>query len=100
MSNNRQNSDDKNQVKQASKDEKLARIRELEDVVAVMDTEAGRRFVWRLLSRAGVFTSSFTGNSTTFFNEGKRDQGLFLLSETMEGCDELYYVMTRENKDK
>ena len=97
---NRQNSDDRNQVKQASKDEKFVRIRELEDIVSVMENEAGRRLVWRLLSRAGVFTSSFTGNSTTFFNEGKRDQGLFLLSEIMEGCDELYYVMTRENKDK
>ena len=97
---NRPNTDDKSHVKQAAKDEKLARIREIEDVVAVMETESGRRLVWRLLCRAGVFTSSFTGNSTTFFNEGRRDQGLFLLSEIMEACDELYYVMTRENKGK
>jgi hypothetical protein len=96
---NRQNSDDKSQVIQAGKDEKLARIRELEDLVAVMETEAGRRLVWRLLSRAGVFTSSFTGNSATFFNEGKRDMGLFILAEIMEACDEQYFIMTRENRD-
>ena len=36
-----------------------------------------------LLQKAGVYRISFTGNSSTFFNEGKRSLGLELL-EMME----------------
>ena len=33
----------------------------------------------RMLDATGVNSNSFTGNSTTFFNEGKRQVGLELL---------------------
>jgi hypothetical protein len=64
----------------------------------VMSSVEGRRFVWRLLERAGVFRTSFTGNSTTFFNEGMRNMGLMVLGDVHEACAESYIVMMNESK--
>lgn len=36
---------------------------------------------WFVLESAGIFQTSFTGNSETFFREGKRSVGLRLLAE-------------------
>ena len=56
------------------------RRKEIDDFKKVLSLPEGRRIMWKILSDAGVFRSSFTGNSTTFFNEGKRDIGLLVLS--------------------
>lgn len=42
-----------------------------------------RRFVWRLFTFTGMYRTSFTGNSTTFFNEGVRSVGLWFLGAVM-----------------
>lgn len=44
----------------------------------MLETASGRRFLFWLLNRTGVFASSFTGNSSTFFLEGKRSIGIEL----------------------
>ena len=49
------------------------------DLAAVLSTEAGGRFIFALLSECHVFSSSFTGNSETFFKEGERNVGLALM---------------------
>lgn len=72
------------------------RKRELHDIKTMMSEPMGRRFMWSLLGRAGVFLSCFTGNSTTFFNEGKREIGLQYMHMINEACPELYHVMVTE----
>jgi hypothetical protein len=62
----------------------IARRKELLDLAAVLDTPGGRRFAHRLLGETGLFKTSMTGNSHTFFNEGKRQIGLWLLAEITE----------------
>lgn len=44
----------------------------------LMQTEEGKMFICAVLDQTGTFTSSFTGNSTTFFLEGKRFIGLYI----------------------
>ena len=46
--------------------------------------------MWRWLSRTGVFKSSFTGNSETFFREGMRNIGIMLMDEIHSHCPDLY----------
>jgi len=65
----------------------------------VMASREGRRYVWWLLEQTGVFRSSFTGNSTTFFNEGQRNVGLMLVADINAAAPELYIVMLDEAKD-
>lgn len=72
---------------------------EFEDLKWVMSNKRGRRFAWRLLDRAGIYRTSFTGNSTTFFNEGMRNIGLMLVADIHEACPEAYALMIKENKN-
>lgn len=48
----------------------------------VLETPAGRAFVWEVLTLCGIYRSSYTGNETgTIFAEGRRSIGLELLGE-------------------
>lgn len=77
-------------------EQQAARL-EIEDVKWLMSDKRGRRFVWRQLSKAGVFRTSFTGNgSETFFNEGKRVMGLDLMVQINEHCPNRYNEMVTE----
>jgi hypothetical protein len=93
-----QNIADDTQVRNSEQRGKRLRERELDDIKRILETDFGRRFVWRYLGLAGVFQTSFTGNSTTFFNEGKRDIGLKLLADITEAKPEAYLQMTNEAK--
>ena len=69
-----------------------------EAFVWLMNDRRGRRFVWMLLESTGVFRSSFTGNSTTFFNEGQRNVGLMVLSLINELAPNQYIIAMNERK--
>jgi hypothetical protein len=73
---------------------------EADDMKWLMSGKRGRRVMWRLLDRAGVFRSSFTGDSATFFNEGQRNMGLIYLGQVHEGAPEAYSTMIEENRAK
>lgn len=72
---------------------------ERDDTQWLMSTIQGRRFVWAQLSDAGVFRTSFTGNSETFFKEGQRDIGLRLLGKIMRHTPEAFSTMMAENNN-
>lgn len=44
----------------------------------LLSSEDGKLFICAVLDQTGTFASSFTGNSTTFFLEGKRFVGLYI----------------------
>lgn len=62
--------------------EAKARQQEVDDLKWLMAHAQGRRIVWRLLDKTGIYRTSFNhSGSVMAFNEGKRDVGLFLLAE-------------------
>jgi hypothetical protein len=75
-----------------------SRKTEVEDIKWLMAHKQGRRFVTRLLDKAGVYRTSFTGNSETFFREGQRNLGLFVLSEVMEVTPDQHAQMLKEQQ--
>lgn len=84
----------------AAEEERLAREKEQNELRWIMSTKQGRRFIHRLLSRAGVFQSSFNTNAAMMaFNEGNRNAGLQLLNDIMEACPERYTEMLAEQKE-
>ena len=89
-----------NELEQEAADleQRLGREREVNDLKSVMASPGGRRFMWRLLEKAGIFKSSMTGNSQTFFLEGQRNIGLFLLAQVNEHCLDEYVLMLTENR--
>jgi len=89
---------DKEQVKAAESKELRKREQELKDLSDVLQTPYGRRFVWRYLEKCGVYRSSYTGNSETFFREGERNIGLQLVTDIMDANPEMYLKLVRENR--
>ena len=68
-----------------SADDKRKRQRDVGDLRRILKEPEGRRFVWRLLGKAGIFHTSFALNSNqTAFSEGRRSIGLDLLIDLNE----------------
>ena len=73
--------------------------KDAEDMRSLLKEKWGRRFVWRFLSKAGVFSQSFNADASIMaFNEGRRSIGLTLLSQVMEINPEAYLQMAKSNK--
>lgn len=93
---------DLNRQRREREDEDAHRLRrenELDDIAWLMSEKRGRRIMYRLLEMTAVFTSSFTGNSQTFFNEGRRAVGTTLISDISEaGLEELELKMKMERR--
>ena len=53
-------------------------------LTSILKNKEGRWFIMRLLDATGINANSFTGNSHTFFNEGKRQVGLELLARIQD----------------
>lgn len=92
----------KRQEREAEADEAGARERrrkELDDLRWMLGHPQGRRIASRLLEQTGVFRSSFhASGSVTYFNEGRRDIGLFLTAELLEASADGYMKVLKEFK--
>lgn len=66
---------------EAQKAAERARELEIADIKWAMSNPAGRRILWRLLSRAGVFQTTFRLNNEMAFLEGRRSLGLEFLGD-------------------
>lgn len=71
-------------------------VLEAEDFKWLMGSKRGRRIVWRLLEKTRVYQDSMTGNSHTFYNEGRRSIGLMLMAQINENCLPEYIMMLNE----
>ena len=89
--------DDPEAVAEAKANAKVHALQIEEDTRALMAQPAFRRFVWDLLEKTHVFSTSFTGNSETFFKEGERNIGLKVFLRLQEHDPEGYALMAKEN---
>lgn len=81
--------------------DRLASEREASDIRWLMESEQGRRIVWRLLNSTGVFRSSFSSDALAMaFAEGNRNTGLQLMAQVHELCPDLYPEMVREANER
>lgn len=93
---------DLNRQRREREDEEGHRQRresELDDIAWLMSEKRGRQIMFRLLEMCSVYRSSFTGNSQTFFNEGRRAVGTTLITDITEaGLEELELKMKIEHR--
>ena len=72
------------------------------NVKAVLETSSGREVLWEILSMCNLYSSSFTGDNRTFFEEGKRAVGLDIL-QLIEDADPKAYgnllITKQEDRD-
>jgi hypothetical protein len=69
-------------------------------IAAIADTRQGREFLWWLFEICGVFTTSYTGNSDTYFNEGRRAVGNEVLHRLVEVKPEIFQAMIKSGKTR
>lgn len=69
----------------------------LRDLRSVLSKPSGRRVFWYLLEASGIYRSSFTGNSKTFYNIGWSDFGKFLMAAILRADRKSYSKMMDEN---
>lgn len=69
------------------------------DLKWLMAHKPGRRIMARLLEITGVYRTSFTGNSETFFREGERNVGLKFLNDLLTATPEAYVQLLKESKE-
>lgn len=67
--------------KSIEKKRKESRDQELADIKSIIETEHGLRFFRRLLAEGSVFSTTFRGNSQSFFLEGHRNLALKFLND-------------------
>lgn len=89
------NSADAQQVKKARKAEKGQREQQIREMQQVLATPQGKRVLWRLLERCGVYkTSISTDPYATYYNEGERNIGLYVMAEINEANPQALLDMT------
>lgn len=62
----------------------------------VLSTREGRMVVWELLKFTKLFAEAFTGNSQTFYNEGRQSVGKWVYKQIDPDLFEEYIEMRRE----
>ena len=67
-------------------------------IEAIADTQHGREFLWWLFELCGVFGTSYTGNSDTYFNEGRRAVGNEVLHRLVKVKPEIFQAMIKSGK--
>lgn len=92
------NAADENQIKIEREKNKFKQDTDDQDLKFLLASDQGRRFIWNMLEKCGVFKSSFTGSSETFFLEGQRNIGLKLMSDIMRVDPDSYLKMIKSNK--
>jgi hypothetical protein len=90
---------------QAARAEKLERDKRdardaIDELLWLMSDAKGRRFVWRLLQGYGVYQLSYVQGDPahTAFNEGRRNEGLKLMSQILQHCPARFSEMQKEAK--
>jgi hypothetical protein len=91
------NAGDEPQVKDRRSKAKIARDAEVEALRVLLSDPRFRAFLGRTMTACGLFKQSFTGNSNTFFNEGTRNVGLWLMREATEADAEQTASVLREH---
>lgn len=64
-----------------------------------LESKAGKKVLWWLLSECKVFQQTMTGNAWTNFNDGKRSVGLTLMREIIAADPVKWIEMQHDNLD-
>ncbi len=92
------NAADEVRIKEDRQTQKIRQDKDDNDLRFLLSSDQGRRFIWRILELCGIYKSSFTGSSETFFLEGQRNIGLKLISEVLRVDPESYLKMIKHSK--
>lgn len=94
------NAASKKQVESAEAKERRLFDQRRNDLLAVMATPQGRRFLWRLLAKCNAFSSVFETSARIHYNSGRQDVAFDLLREIDAADPDMFFKMRTENLNK
>jgi hypothetical protein len=95
------NAGDAQHVAQRQKSQKTRDLQKKAALRTLMGAPEGRMWMWDLLSRCGVYHSSYSSDALAMaFHEGHRNIGLTLTAEINRLSPEIYAKMVTENQEK
>lgn len=65
----------------------------------MMDNPRGRRLMHAWLKKSGLYEKSYTGNSETYYREGRRSFGIDLLQDVNTLSPDKYVTMLEEQRN-
>lgn len=77
--------------------ERQVLLKERNELKTLLQDPAFRRLMWRNLSKCGIYTTTMTGNSWSYHNEGKRSVGLEMLNDILLADPSAWITMQQEN---
>ena len=83
-------------------EERSEREKHLDDLAKILTMPEGVRVFAKYIEDGRIFSSSFTGNSHTFFNEGERNFALRMFSDICEAAPDVVQpiiLKAKESKD-
>lgn len=90
------NAGDEQDVRQKKARHAQREQKRVQGLQRIVQHEDSRLWLWDLLEKCGIFRTSFTGNSETFFKEGARNVGLIVQADVMKHAPETYITMMKE----
>lgn len=82
------------QVKKRKTKEQLRKDQQDADLCSVLSTQAGMRFMWRLMGECGIHETSFHTNALVMAQkEGRRSIGLLLELNIAQACPNKFLEM-------
>jgi len=95
------NASDEEQIARAKRLEAKQRSEELADLKMILSTASGRRLLWRILDKGGLWKTVYhpTGSQMNI-NVGMQNAGLFMQSEIVEADEDAYFTMQREARQR
>jgi hypothetical protein len=90
MVNEKYDAGDEKQVHKRKTKVQLAQERNNVELEKLVDTPGGAYFIWRLLCQCGIYNASPIDRNEIFIQEGKRQIGLWALSELINIDENLY----------
>lgn len=80
--------------------DKLLRVDEIDDFKWLVSDKRGRRFLWRLLGKTGLFDTAFRPGEESQYCNGMRNIGNIFWTELQSLAPEKYHLMATENKEQ
>ncbi len=92
---------DEAEAKKANQKIEDMRRQELNDIRTVLSNAAGKRLLWRMLTKCHSFESIYAVNQNdVYYNSGQQDIGHFIMGEIMQADPNLFMKMMKDNNKK
>ena len=75
-------------------------FKERRDLIYLLDTLAGRKFIFGILEDGYIFTTTFTKSSQVYYDEGKRSMALKWFNAVLDIDPFIFAKMCREFRNK